>query len=270
MTKTILITGATDGIGLETAKLLAAAGHTLLLHGRSEAKLASAAEAVARVAGAGDIKTYCADLSALADVNALAESVKADVKQLDVLINNAGVFMVPEPLTATGHDLRFVVNVFAPYALTKQLLPAIGREGRVVNLSSAAQAPVEIDALTGGRRLSDSLAYAQSKLALTMWTVEMAQLQAGDGPAYIAVNPASFLGSKMVKEAYGRAGQDLRIGADILIRASLSDEFAGASGRYFDNDRGQFADPHPDAMNAAKRREVVEAIEQTIASLNGA
>ncbi|MEM6266571.1 MAG: oxidoreductase, partial [Pseudomonadota bacterium] len=81
------------------------------------------------------------------------------------------------------------------------------------------------------------------------------------GPAMIAVNPASFLGSKMVKEAYGRAGHDLGIGADILTRAALSDEFSGASGRYYDNDRQAFFSPHPDAMSHAKNAALIQAIE---------
>ena len=86
-----------------------------------------------------------------------------------------------------------------------------------------------------------------------------------DGPAIIAVNPRSMLGSKMVKEAYGVAGGDLRIGAEILCRAALSDEFADASGKYFDNDTGRFASPHPDALNAKKCEDVVREIEAIIA-----
>jgi hypothetical protein len=82
-----------------------------------------------------------------------------------------------------------------------------------------------------------------------------------DGPAVIAVNPASFLGSKMVRMAYGMEGKDLSIGADILTRAALSDEFSDASGKYYDNDIGQFTSPHPDALNVQKCEKVVSAIE---------
>ncbi|MCU7375695.1 hypothetical protein PEC18_33985 [Paucibacter sp. O1-1] len=92
---------------------------------------------------------------------------------------------------------------------------------------------------------ADGAVYAQSKLAISMWSVHLATIFISEHrcTAFIAVNPASFLGSKLVKEAYGMAGADLNIGADILCRAALSDEFAQASGRYFDNDQGQFTQP---------------------------
>ncbi len=86
-------------------------------------------------------------------------------------------------------------------------------------------------------QLDDMGAYAQSKLAITMWSRIMAE-KLKDGPMIVAVNPGSLLASKMVKEGFGVAGNDLSIGADILTRATLSDEFANASGKYFDNDSG--------------------------------
>jgi short-subunit dehydrogenase len=92
MKKTILITGATDGIGLETAKMIAPSGHTLLLHGRSPEKLEAAAGSVASIKDIGEVKTYRADLSILPEVGALADAIKSDFESMDVLINNAGVF----------------------------------------------------------------------------------------------------------------------------------------------------------------------------------
>tara|TARA_R110002012_G_scaffold321393_1_gene548967 strand:+ start:187 stop:993 length:807 start_codon:yes stop_codon:yes gene_type:complete len=260
MSKTILITGATDGIGLLTAKTLAQEGHSVLLHGRSAAKL----EAAARDVG-GAPETYCADLSRLDAVSALSEEIRAHHDRIDVLINNAGVLKTGEARTAEGLDLRFVVNTLAPYLLTQKLLPIIPKDGRVVNLSSAAQAPVDIDAMRGKRALGHMEAYAQSKLAITIWTQELARANP-DGPAFIAVNPGSLLASKMVKEGFGIAGNDLSIGADILRRAALSDDFATASGRYYDNDAGQFAPPHQEAANADKVAQIVTAIEDIISA----
>ena len=269
MTKTILLTGATDGIGFETAKLLAAQGHTLLIHGRSEKKLANVNESLSDIDGAGVVESYRADLSDLTDVNALADAVARNHPAIDVLINNAGVFKTANPITADGYDVRFIVNTVSPYLLTKQLLARMPSDGRVVNLSSAAQAPVSLDALAGDARLSDNQAYAQSKLAITMWSFHLAKTLGSDGPVVVAVNPASLLASKMVKDAYGVAGHDLSIGAEILVRAALSDEFASASGQYFDNDRGQFAHPHPDALDDTKNEQLVAAIERLLSGLDG-
>ncbi|AKI00341.1 short chain dehydrogenase [Hoeflea sp. IMCC20628] len=267
MQKTILITGSTDGIGLETAKLLVADGHTVLLHGRNPEKLAHAETALAALGKGGSIETYVADLSRLADVEALATAVAAHHDRLEVLINNAGVYKAQETVTADGLDVRFAVNTIAPHLLTQRLLPLLGETGRVINLSSAAQSPVSLEALSGKARLSDGAAYAQSKLALTMWSRAMALSLKDGGPIVVAVNPGSMLGSKMVKEAFGVAGGDLAIGAQILSRAALSDEFAAASGLYFDNDSGKFASPHPDALDAHKSEDVVRMIETILSKL---
>lgn len=261
MQKTILITGSTDGIGLETARALVALGHRVLLHGRNPKKLDAAERELSALQGGGEVESYAADLSDLAQVEALADAVAAEHERLDVLINNAGVFAVPDPITADGLDVRFVVNTVAPYVLTRRSLPLLGRDGRVVNLSSAAQAPVDLSALAGEVRLSDGAAYAQSKLALTMWSRRMASTIGDDGPVIVAVNPGSMLGTKMVAQAYGVSGGDVRTGADVLRRAALSDEFAEASGRYYDNDAGRFADPHRDALDPRTCDAVVAAVE---------
>jgi NAD(P)-dependent dehydrogenase (short-subunit alcohol dehydrogenase family) len=267
MQKTIFITGATDGIGFETAKMLVSQGHKLLLHGRSQAKLEKTAKELAALAGDKQVETYLADLSRMEDVESLAKAVAEKHAQLDVLINNAGILKVAEPITQDGLDVRFVVNTLAPYLLTQKLLPLMSASGRVVNLSSAAQAPVNTEALAGRERLDEMPAYAQSKLAITIWSRSMAQSLGQNGPAIIAVNPGSLLASKMVKEGFGIAGSDLRIGADILCRAALSEEFASASGKYFDNDAKRFSSPHADALDPDKCAEVVRVIEAVLAEL---
>ncbi|MEM8998385.1 MAG: SDR family NAD(P)-dependent oxidoreductase, partial [Acidobacteriota bacterium] len=209
------------------------------------------------------------DLSRLAEVEALAAAVTADHPRLDVLINNAGVYGASAPETGDGLDIRFAVNTLAPYLLTRRLAPLLGSNARVVNLSSAAQSPVDLGALAGPPRLSDDVAYAQSKLALTMWSRHLALSLGGRSPVIVAVNPGSFLGTKMVRQAYGVSGGDISIGADILRRAALDDAFADASGQYFDNDSGRFAPPHPDGLDPRKCRQVVDVIERVLVDAAG-
>jgi NAD(P)-dependent dehydrogenase (short-subunit alcohol dehydrogenase family) len=258
MSKTILITGSTDGIGLETAKMLKEKGHRVILHGRSANKLERAQESLSN----GEVvPAYLGDLSDRDQVVELAKAVTADYPELDVLINNAGVLRAPQTRTPGGLDLRFVVNTVAPYLLTQMLLPTLPKTGRVINLSSAAQSPVDLDALFGRVELDERSAYAQSKLAITMWSRHLG-LGGGGGHVVVAVNPGSLLASKMVKEAFGTARGELSQGADILSRAALSEEFETASGRYYDNDSGRFADPHPDALVAEKVAKVSRAVEE--------
>lgn len=266
--KTILLTGATDGIGLAAAKILVEGGHKVLLHGRNQAKLDGVKKMLSAGAGDGQIESYTADLSVMAEVEAFAAAVVKDHDKIDVLINNAGVFKTPDTTSPDGLDIRFAVNTIAPYLLTQRLMPLLGRSSRVVNLSSAAQASVDLKALSGqGGALADNAAYAQSKLAITMWSKALAKTLANNGPIVVAVNPGSLLGTKMVKDAYGIPGGDIQIGADIIVRAALSAEFADASGKYFDNDADQFAPPHPDALDAKKCARVVSTIEDWLATI---
>lgn len=262
--KKIFITGATDGIGLETAKRLAALGHHLLISGRNPAKLETTTATLKAFNSATPVEIFQADLSDMGEVRALTAALKSAHSHIDVIINNAGILKAPQTVTPAGLDIRFAVNTLAPYLLNKTLLPIMTNTGRVINLSSAAQESVDHDALRGTLTLSDMAAYSQSKLAITMWSREMSKSLGEAGPVIVAVNPGSLLASKMVSEGFGIQGKDIGIGADILVRAALSDEFADASGKYYDNDAQQFSAPHPDALDAKKSGDVVKVIEDLI------
>ena len=170
--KTILMTGSTDGIGLQAAKVLAAKGHEVILHGRSAEKLATIKTAHPELAAA---PSFIADLSDLKETAQMAEAIIAVHPSLDVLINNAGVFKAPVSKAPNGMDLRFVVNTLAPYVLAQGLLPIIPKTGRILNLSSAAQMPIDMKAMTGHTAVSESMAYAQSKLAITARRTNMSE-----------------------------------------------------------------------------------------------
>ena len=262
MSKIILLTGATDGIGLLTAEKLIAEGHHVLIHGRNASKLQAVEKKLVALAG-GSVEAFQADFADLSEVDALAKQISEKHSHIDVIINNAGIYKTDYPITKENLDIRFVVNTFAPYLLTKRLLALMDNTGRIINLSSAAQAPVDLDAMLGKYPIEEPMnAYAQSKLAITMWSRQMALAVADKGPAIIAVNPGSLLASKMVKEGFGVEGKDLNIGADILIQTSLSEAFSDASGLYFDNDIGELSSPHPDGLDKKKCEALVMAMER--------
>lgn len=264
MKKTILITGSTDGIGYETAKKMLKQGHNIIIHGRNEQKIQNIKKEFESLINGAIVDSFTCDLSNIDEVKKFIHSIKQKYSKLDILINNAGVYKTKVFLTKDNLDIRFVVNTITPYFLTKELIPLFDDKSRVVNLSSAAQAPVSLEALKGISKLGDSEVYAQSKLALTMWTNYLAEELKEKIGVIVSVNPASFLGSKMVKDAYGMEGKDISIGVDILVRASLSDEFEDANGKYFDNDINKFSNPHLDALDMKKCKSVVDIIENIL------
>jgi NAD(P)-dependent dehydrogenase (short-subunit alcohol dehydrogenase family) len=284
ITKTILITGSTDGIGKLAALKLAEAGHQVYLHGRDADKLASViaeVQAVATGAAVDNIDGFVADFSDLTDVLKMAADVNEKLPKLDVLINNAGIYTTASALTKDGLDVRFMVNYLAPYELTNALLPLLKQsdKARIVNLSSAAQASISYQALAGQTRLDDKDAYAQSKLALTMWSMALADTVASNDINdinVIAVNPGSLLNTKMVDEAYGQYWSSADKGANILTELAISDEFANDTGKYFDNDikdgahgdaRGAFGRPHADALNQAAIAELEQQTQTVLQSI---
>ncbi|MEL7148035.1 MAG: SDR family NAD(P)-dependent oxidoreductase [Bacteroidota bacterium] len=250
--KTILITGSTDGIGKLAAKKFAAEGHQLLLHGRNSQKLEQTIEEIKAVSVQQGIEGFLSDLSDFEDAREMVNLIIAKYSKIDILINNAGVFKVGNKSNREGLDVRFAVNYLAAHILTNGLLPLLknSEAPRVLNLSSAAQSSVVLDALEGEQRLSEQEAYAQSKLALTMWSFDFAA--AYPDITTIAVNPGSLLNTKMVQEAYGQYWSSAEKGADILHDLALSERYAGDSGQYFDNDKGDFNNAHADAYNKEK------------------
>ena len=132
MKKVILITGATDGIGFETAKSLIQLGHHVIVHGRSESKAENVKDRLASLKDGYAVNTVICDLSNLNSVRSMVSEITERFGNLDVLINNAGVYATSEPTTEAGLDVRFAVNTLAPYLLTKQLLPSMSSTSRVV------------------------------------------------------------------------------------------------------------------------------------------
>ncbi|SHI85032.1 SDR family NAD(P)-dependent oxidoreductase [Pseudozobellia thermophila] len=252
--KHILITGSTDGIGKLLALRLAKEGHFIAIHGRSETKLAATIKEIKEQSNNENIQGFLADFSDLNAVKKMAKEVAEKMPIIDVLVNNAGVLMANGKSTST--DIRFLVNYFAPYVLTKGLLSNIKASAapRIVNLSSAAQTSINIQALGGKTGLGANEAYAQSKLALTMWSFYLAEQE--PSITVVAVNPGSLLNTKMANEAYGQHWSPAEKGVDILYDLSMTD--LAQTGKYFDNDKGFYSDAHPHAYNPLKIKGLID------------
>ena len=252
MSKTIVITGSTDGIGKLTALKLAKEGHTVYVHGRSEAKVNAVVTEIKEASNHQNIKGFVADFSDLEAVSKLAEQIKKEIPKIDVLINNAGVLKSKEAQNEDGLDIRMVVNYLAPNILTHAILSNIknSETPRIINLSSVAQAPVSEAVLTGKEKVSVDYSYAQSKLALTMWSFSLAKQE--PSITIIAVNPGSLLNTKMANEAYGQYWSPAEKGVNILYDLALSEGHNNDSGKYFDNDKGHFSPAHANAYDDDK------------------
>lgn len=247
--KTIVITGSTDGIGKLAAIQLAKDKHEIVLHGRNSEKLLKTIAEIKTLSSNENISGVIADLSDVASIQKMIRDLTNTYSKIDVLINNAGVFKSQVRSNNKGLDLRFAVNYLAPYLLTQRLIPLLKKSSapRVINLGSAAQASVSFEALKGQESLSEQEAYAQSKLALTMWSFDLAQ--ESKFLNVIAVNPGSLLNTRMVQEAYGQYWSSADKGATILHDLALSDQYGESSGKYFDNDKGSFSQAHVDAYD---------------------
>jgi NAD(P)-dependent dehydrogenase (short-subunit alcohol dehydrogenase family) len=255
----ILVTGATDGLGRGVAERLAAGGATVLVHGRDDARGEATIRDIRDATGNERLRWYRADLASLADVRALAERVAAEEPRLDVLINNAGIGTTlpgdgARQVSVDGYELRFQVNYLAHYLLTRLLLPVLERSApaRIVNVSSAGQAPIDFDDVMLERHYEGYLAYCRSKLAQIMFTVDLADELADRGVTANALHPGTFMPTKIVTHAGVDPLTPLEQGVDATIALATDTALDGVTGRYFDGRRE--SRPNPQAGDAAARR----------------
>nr|MDQ3833712.1 SDR family NAD(P)-dependent oxidoreductase [Actinomycetota bacterium] len=181
---TVLVTGATDGLGRHVALELANKGATVLLHGRSRERCESVFEEVQRQTGSGGgSRYYLADLSSLSEVRGLAEQILSEHDRLDILVNNAGIIAEEREETEDGVELTFAVNYLAHFLLTNLLLPLLldSAPARIVNVASAGQSHVDFGNVMLKRGYRGMKAYTQSKLAQVMFTFELAEHLRGTG-----------------------------------------------------------------------------------------
>jgi NAD(P)-dependent dehydrogenase (short-subunit alcohol dehydrogenase family) len=265
---TVLITGATDGLGRSLAARLAAAGATVLLHGRDDDRGRQAQAEIGAETGSERLAWYRADLASLREVRELAERVAADHERLDVLVNNAGVgTTLPgggERLESEDrYELRFAVNYLAPFLLTRLLEPLLvaSAPARIVNVSSAGQAPIDFEDVMLERRYDGVRAYRQSKLALVMLTLDLAESLRDRGVTANCLHPGTFMPTKMVLAAGIDPVDSLEIGVDATMHLVTSANLDGVTGRYYDRLRESRALPQAYEREARKRlRELSERL----------
>lgn len=246
-TPVVLVTGATDGIGRETALELARRGARVIVHGRSAEKVEATLGALRAVRPEAAHAPLVADLSRLAAVRAAPADLDRRGLSVDVLLNNAGVYMNERAVSADGFELTFAVNHLAPFALTHALLRAESgrRLHRIVNVSSMAhvRGTIDLDDLFFEKRRFDPYgAYAASKLANVLFTIELAR-RLPAGVTTNALHPG-VVSTKLLTEGFGVNGSDsLADGARTSVRLALDPSLERATGGYYRNEKPSEMNP---------------------------
>ena len=268
--QTILITGATDGLGRALASSLADTGARVLAHGRDEQRGLSTVEEIRRATGNQAVHWLRADLSSLDEVRGLADQVIAQYDVLHGLVNNAGIgTTLPgdgrRMESRDGYEVRFAVNYLAGYLLTRLLLPLLNRSApaRIVNVSSAGQAAIDFDDVMLERGYSGVQAYCQSKLAQVMFTFDLAEELDPGAVTANCLHPGTYMPTKIVHAAGVSPVSALEDGVRATQRLVADPALDGASGHYFNGVRE--AQPDPQAHNPLARRRLHELSDQLCA-----
>jgi len=250
--RTVLVTGATGGIGKATALGLAAMGANVAITGRDRARTEAASGEI-RAAGGGEVHEFVADLSSQSEVRRLADNALAALPRIDVLVNNVGGYWDTRHVTSDGLERTFALNHLAPFLLTHLVLDrlAAGGSARVVTVSSNAYrgGAIDFDDLQGEQSYTGSRAYSQSKLANLLFTYELARRLRGTSVTANAVHPG-FVRTGFGAEDPGTIQRVLvpvirpfmkspEQGAATSIQVASSPALAQVSGQYFAGGRAR-------------------------------
>jgi len=262
--KTVLVTGATDGIGKMTATGLAKKDATVILHGRNKLLGGEIAEQIKKETGNLNVFYENADLTSLGNVSKLANTVTQKYGSLDVLINNAGVFMRGQTFSAEGIETTFAVNHLAHFALTLQLLPLLLRspQGRVVTVSSVAHTSsprIDFSDLQEINSYIDYSAYALSKLANVLFSNELAHLLKESSVTSNSLHPG-VITTKLLYAGFGISGSPLEEGARTSVYLASEPALENTNGRYFSNSKE--AEPSPYSYDPGTRKNLWDLSEE--------
>jgi NAD(P)-dependent dehydrogenase (short-subunit alcohol dehydrogenase family) len=244
--KICLVTGSTSGIGKVTARELANRGASVVLVSRSRAKGEATLAEIQQATGNSQVELLIADLSLLEDVRRLAAEFQQTHRQLHLLVNNAGCAYPTRTLTSEGFEATLAVNYLAPFLLTELLLDTLkaSAPARIVNVSSAQHATVsiEFDNLQGEKKYANLRNYGQAKLALLLWTYELARRLEGTGVTVNALHPG-ITATNFVAGMNGPTALAMKLlkpflltsekGASTTLYLATSPQAEGVSGKYF-------------------------------------
>jgi retinol dehydrogenase 12 len=260
MTRVVLVTGSTDGIGRQTARQLAAGGMKVIVHGRGKAKVEATLAALRAELPGAELDGVAFDLGTIASVHRGAEQVLAKAPELHVLVNNAGLYADERILTEDGVEMTFAADYLGPWLLTHLLLPRMiesaGRAGvpsRVINVSSVAHTRGRLT--LGDLTLSDGYspygAYAQAKLAQVMHAMTLAERNDPQQLVAYSLHPG-VINTKLLRQGFGPVqGATVEHGARTPVRLAAATDVVEKSGTYFSE--GDPTQPSPIARDAELR-----------------
>jgi len=232
--KIILVTGATDGIGRQTALELAQMGHKVLVHGRNKVKSEEATARIREISGNDKTEAVHADLTDFDEIKALAETIITRQSHLDILLNNAGVFENEKVVLPNGLERTFMVNHMAPFALTLELLDLLKSTpgARIVNVSSMTQSgSIDFDNLNGEKYFDPYNAYAVSKLENVLFTYKLVRILSDADVTANCLHPG-VINTKLLHAGWGMGGAGVHQGAQNSVFAAISPEMNGKTGLY--------------------------------------
>ncbi len=260
MTRTVLITGSTDGIGRATARALAAAGMKVIIHGRTKPKVDAALEQLIGELPGAELEGVSFDLGSQTGVRRGAAQILERLPALHVLVNNAGIFASERTLTDDGVELTFAVNHLAGFLLTELLAERLiasatqaSAPSRVINVSSIAhtRGRIHADDLTLANAWTGYAAYAQSKLAQVMHAASLAEKHDAAKLVAYSLHPG-VIGTKLLRQGFGPvAGSPVETGAKTSVRLAGATSVDDPSGSYFSDGT---ATPPAQAARDAKSR----------------
>src|SRR6056297_2549077 len=230
----VFITGASDGIGKETARQLSRQGHSIVMIGRDNGKSRSA-HAEIQAGAESEVELLTADLSDMKSVKTLAEQLITNFSDVKVLINNAAVIRTERILTSDNFEETLAVNYLSHFLLTRKLLDALKQNApsRIINVSSMVHesGSIDFDDLQSSRSYNPSRAYAQSKVAMVLFTRELHRRYFKDGISANALHPG-VIKTKLLHVLFS-GGASVEKGAETSVYLTSSKEVEGISGKYF-------------------------------------